>query len=210
MSTSATPRSSVVVGLPVAGRGSSHRGPPPSRPLWTACPFRRIHRSRFGHLHLLFLTRSAAAIAAPDGVAVKFTASLVRARGGRGGGSWWCRSRGGRLRIRAGRPGTSAALGAWRRGWSRSARRRLRRRRPGVGQWLRACSVTPVPGSARSSAGGVRIAISTAPAISAAVPAGLTPPERPVARTLPVRIERGGLAARVPISVAHVSAVAAA
>jgi hypothetical protein len=72
------------------------------------------------------------------------------------------------------------------------------------------CTVTAVPGSASNSASGVSNAISTAPATSAAVPAVLTPPESPVASGLPVRIERGGNAASVPISVPHVSAVAAA
>jgi hypothetical protein len=53
-------------------------------------------------------------------------------------------------------------------------------------------------------------AIQAAPATSAAVPQPVIPPERPVAISRPVKIDRGAPRASVPISVPHVSAVAAA
>ena len=57
---------------------------------------------------------------------------------------------------------------------------------------------------------GVTSPIHSAPAISASVPASVMPPDIPVATGRQVRIERGVPRANVPISVAHVSAVAAA
>ena len=53
-------------------------------------------------------------------------------------------------------------------------------------------------------------ATNSAPTISASVPWNVTPPERPVAMRSRVKIERGRPRASVPISVAHVSAAAAA
>ena len=81
------------------------------------------------------------------------------------------------------------------------------------------CEVKDAPEPARSPAAanmamripGIAITPSqSAPAISASVPGNVIPPESPAATGRNVRIERGGRRASVPISVAHVSAVAAA
>lgn len=93
-----------------------------------------------------------------------------------------------------------------------------------VGQWRSCCSDAPsiesmvaprnppiataikLPGETTFAT----TATTQAPASCASVPGSVMPPERPVATGLNVRIERGVCRANVPISVAHVSADAAA
>ncbi|MNC66253.1 hypothetical protein D3C75_1166360 [compost metagenome] len=65
-----------------------------------------------------------------------------------------------------------------------------------------------MPETARSSQEAAPI--TAPPAAAASVPGSDTPPEVPAGKTLPVRTERGGFLASVPISVAQVSDVTVA
>src|ERR1700678_3112717 len=138
---------------------------------------------------------NSAATNAPPSVAAKFTASLsIQA-------TPWCK-----------RVGDPQACGF------------VSQARSHCGHQRRACNAAPIAESASDPAmpakttganGATPVAdahnaTTAAPAIEAPVPAAVIPPDKPVATRRNVKIERGGWEDNTPISVAHVSAAAAA
>ncbi len=186
----------------------------------------RADRGRFRHLHLGRRTAQTHAAARPDGggragrgreqvddVVREAAHAAHEPRSG-------CRTRAGRSRTCGRRRRTGAAPAASR----RAASRRSRPTMPASG--MTASSTMPIPMmlgtfelqpksalppmNASTMPTGATMPIHSAPAISASVPGSVIPPDRPVAIGRKLTIERGACRASVPISVAHVSAVAAA